>query len=85
MLRSMLCRVSDMHISTRREEVVKAMRVCGRDLFVPQEHHAEALIDSPIHLDAQVSHVWLLGSNMHPRCCSFMDFANSDPYAQGNW
>ena len=36
------------------EDVARALQVCARDMFVPREHAAEALIDTPVRLSAQV-------------------------------
>lgn len=51
-----------------REKVVKAMRICARNMFLPEAHRNpdEAFVDSPVRLDALDFNV--SAPHMHATC-----------------
>ena len=51
-----------------RERVIRAMRVCARNAFLPEAHRApeEAFLDSPVRLDALDFNV--SAPHMHATC-----------------
>lgn len=53
------------HVSCS-EDVAKALRLCARDLFVPREHQAEALVDTPIRLSVMEFNI--SAPHMHATC-----------------
>ena len=61
-----------------REKVVKAMRTCARNMFLPEAHRNpdEAFVDSPVRLDALDFNV--SAPHMHATCLVSSPCCHSD-------